>query len=306
MKSATKQLYACPQARTAGLLETPAHEHRKTIVVPTSTNPQQARSTLPSHIANAPCVGYTAGGKELVEIKIEIMGRWTLSRATREDAAEMEDCKRRWHAHCTKLESKIATASRRYKTKPSATNRKKLLGAIDNRVVHCASHERAEVIAETIVFEPSEIFWPTITRYWSLCDASHHVVPLLLRLMRDHRRSDRRAWMGARQLKLFDALPNLVEVWRGTDRKRVRSISWSTSRNLAERFATGMRGGSFADPVIAHAFVPKEHIFWASNDRDEQEIVLDPKRLRTLTIENFDDGLRGRAGPAYANKSRKR
>lgn len=48
-----------------------------------------------------------------------------------------------------------------------------------------------------------------------------------------------------------------------------------------------MRGGAFPDPVIAHAFIPKEHIFWA-DEGGEQEIVLDPKRLRKLTVESFD------------------
>jgi hypothetical protein len=80
----------------------------------------------------------------------------------------------------------------------------------------------------------------------------------------------------------------MVEVWRGTDRKRVRSIVWTQDRKVAERFATGMRGGSFPDPVIAHAFIPKEHVFLAyggdgDGNRSEAEIVLDPRRLASTS-----------------------
>jgi len=104
-----------------------------------------------------------------------------------------------------------------------------------------------------------------------------------------HGGKDRRKWMSPEQRKIYDALPDLVKVCRGTARSRVRSIAWSTRREAAEGFATGMRGGPFADPVIAQAFIPKEAIFWAG-DGSEAEIVLDPRRLRKLTVESFDKG----------------
>jgi predicted DNA-binding transcriptional regulator AlpA len=56
---------------------------------------------------------------------------------------------------------------------------------------------------------------------------------------------------------------------------------------MAEFFAIHRRGASFPDPVIAHAFIPKAHVFYADNGRNEAEVVLDPRRLRKLTIEPF-------------------
>jgi hypothetical protein len=41
------------------------------------------------------------------------------------------------------------------------------------------------------------------------------------------------------------------------------------------------------DPVVATAVIPKEHIFFVTDDRSEKEIVLDPRRLGKLLIEPF-------------------
>jgi len=245
---------------------------------------------IPPHIENAPVVGHDEEtGEELVEIEIDLLGRPTKSMATRQLAAQLEEGNRRRHEHRAEVQSKMIAASERYLEKPTKANRKRLLDAIDSRVGFCDSHERAELMMDAIIFEPSEIFWPVIINNWSACDGSYHVASALLRLMRVHSRHDRRKWMSAEQREIYDTLPDPVEVWRGTAREHVRSIAWSTSRSVAERFATGMRAGPFADPVIAHAFIPKEHIFWA-DEGSEQEIVLDPKRLRKLTVESFDNG----------------
>jgi hypothetical protein len=40
-----------------------------------------------------------------------------------------------------------------------------------------------------------------------------------------------------------------------------------------------------SDPVIASAEIPKEHIFFVTDDRNEKEVVLNPRRLRKLVIE---------------------
>ena len=46
------------------------------------------------------------------------------------------------------------------------------------------------------------------------------------------------------------------------------------------------RGRPFPNPVIAHAFIRKADIFAVSQARNEFEIILDPRRLRKLTIES--------------------
>jgi hypothetical protein len=81
--------------------------------------------------------------------------------------------------------------------------------------------------------------------------------------------------------RFYDALPQLVPVWRGCEQWRQRGLSWTTDRTVAEGFAKGKRHINKA-PTLVHAEIPKQHIFAVFVCRNESEIVLDPRRLRKL------------------------
>jgi hypothetical protein len=245
---------------------------------------------IPDLIKNAPVVGYEEEtGEEPVGIEFDFLGRPMKSKATRLIAAQLAEGNRLRAEHQAENQETLAAAQSLYISKPTAKARQAYLEAISNVVGLCGSHERAEIMMNCIMEVPSEIFWPVVIDNWCARDNSWHVAGALVALMRIHGGKDRRKWMSPEQRKIYDALPDLVKVWRGTARSRVRSIAWSTRREAAEGFATGMRGGPFADPVIAQAFIPKEAIFWA-DDGSEAEIVLDPRRLRKLSVESFDNG----------------
>src|SRR5262245_50421149 len=42
--------------------------------------------------------------------------------------------------------------------------------------------------------------------------------------------------------QFYNALPDIVEVWRGCEEGRERGLHWSTDQAMAERFGQGMRG----------------------------------------------------------------
>ena len=69
---------------------------------------------------------------------------------------------------------------------------------------------------------------------------------------------------------------------------------WTTDRNVAEDLARGHRSIWVSEPVVASALIPKEHIFFITDDRNEKEIVLNPCRPRKLAIEPFYAILDGR------------
>jgi hypothetical protein len=73
-----------------------------------------------------------------------------------------------------------------------------------------------------------------------------------------------------------------LQVFRGCSRARVCGIAWTMERTIAEGFARGHRGIRVPDPVVASALIPKDAIFFATDDRNENEIVLNPRRLRGL------------------------
>jgi hypothetical protein len=87
------------------------------------------------------------------------------------------------------------------------------------------------------------------------------------------------------QREIFDALPDEITVFRGCSRSRVRGVAWTTDRRVAEGFAHGHRFIRVPDPVVASAIIPKEHIFFWTDERNEKEVVLEPRRLRKLAVE---------------------
>lgn len=85
----------------------------------------------------------------------------------------------------------------------------------------------------------------------------------------------------------YDALPAVIQVWRGCESGKERGLYWTTDRAVAERFASGQR--CFNElPTLATALIPKRHIFAVFVSRKESEIVLDPRRLRRLSSALLD------------------
>jgi hypothetical protein len=80
----------------------------------------------------------------------------------------------------------------------------------------------------------------------------------------------------------YNKLPDLVSIWRGCEQGQERGLHWTTDRSTAEKFASGRRYVN-PRPTLVRAQIPKQHIFAVFLDRDESEIVLDPRRLRQLS-----------------------
>jgi hypothetical protein len=86
--------------------------------------------------------------------------------------------------------------------------------------------------------------------------------------------------------QFYDSLPDLVPVYRGCEHGRERGLHWTTDKAVAEQFASGRRCVN-PRPTLAQAQIPKQHVFAVFVDRDEHEIVLDPRRLRRLSIQGL-------------------
>jgi hypothetical protein len=89
----------------------------------------------------------------------------------------------------------------------------------------------------------------------------------------------------------FDTLPPMITVYRGSQRGRERGLSWTTDCTVAEGFAQVKRCIN-SEPTLCTAQIPKRHVFAVFLDRNEREIVLDPRRLRRLQVEPWKGGAR--------------
>jgi hypothetical protein len=171
-----------------------------------------------------------------------------------------------------------------YLKTPSEKLRLKVIKANACCTLAEGSHNRAEALLDRIQHAPPEIFWPTFIDDWAFTEVAWNYRSAFLPLMRVYKPSLRK-YLPPEIREATDALPDLVTVYRGCAREHVRGIAWTTSPKVAEFFAVTNRWAGLApDRVIASAIIPREHVFYATDERNEAEVILDPKRLRRIVI----------------------
>jgi hypothetical protein len=87
------------------------------------------------------------------------------------------------------------------------------------------------------------------------------------------------------ELAAYEALPSICTVYRGCYKINKRGLSWSLSRQVAERFPTLNRYCQQDQPLLVKAVVKKEKIAAVKLDRNETEIITFwPKHISTSYI----------------------
>ena len=191
---------------------------------------------------------------------------------------------RQWEAEKHRLREKYRAAIHRYNKSPSKRNYKSALDAIGRCSMAESSDRRLLAILPLIEHAPPKIFWPTLLKTWPSCDDTWMVKTRLLQAMKNAG-TLMLEFLSEHDRRFFEGLPAQVQVFRGCSRARVRGIAWTMERTIAEGFARGHRGIRVPDPVVAFALIPKDAIFFVTDDRNEKEIVLNPRRLRSLGSE---------------------
>ena len=204
---------------------------------------------------------------------------------TAADASKLALAQRETEVEKQRRMDKARVAMQRYDCTPNERHRKAALQAISHYSDYASSENRLSWVSCLIEFAPPGIFWPAFMDAWSRCDATWHVSSRLLQVLRALEPAV--PFFSPAQRAFFDALPDQVAVFRGCSRPRLRGLAWTTDRTVAEGFARGHRNIPVPGPVVASAIIPKEHIFFVTNDRSEKEVVLNPRRLRRLVSEPY-------------------
>jgi hypothetical protein len=204
---------------------------------------------------------------------VDVMGRRVPVWVTPEHAAAMRRRAARWRAHKAAATRRADAAIAAYVAGTGALE--PAVRAVTERAHYCNSHERILVLLVRLASAPPAIFWPVFAKCWSMCDATWWVRDALLLTLR--RQAPGPALTD-------DAIPERVRVFRGCSHERVLGVSWSTARTVAEGFARGHRGIPVPDPVVASGTIDKRDVFFATDDRSEREVVLDPDGLRDLEV----------------------
>jgi len=143
------------------------------------------------------------------------------------------------------------------------------------------SQNRLDVMLNMLPYEPDQIFWSVFAEGWSACDDTWDMKGRLLGELRRRNKNGspwRKDW--------FDSLPDEFKIYRGGNLERSRGLSWTINPDVAASFAQGHRGTRVPDPVIASATIKKKSraILFATNDRDEQELLVDCGRLKNVLL----------------------
>jgi len=90
----------------------------------------------------------------------------------------------------------------------------------------------------------------------------------------------------------FDLLPKRITIYRGLQDKKakIKSLSWTLSEDKAKWFASRFRG----EIKVYKAEIDKEDVFMYTNDRNEEEVVINPNKLReglVVKLANEDEDI---------------
>lgn len=130
-----------------------------------------------------------------------------------------------------------------------------------------------------------EEFWRIFQLGWPNADATWKW-RTLIKMLLDYR-SSAGPFLEGKDKKFYDDLPEVVTVYRGCSKSRVRGLAWTTDLDIARQFARGHRQIAVPSPMIATAQIPKTGIYTVTMDRKEYEVVLNYKRLRQLKTERY-------------------
>jgi len=200
----------------------------------------------------------------------------------KDDADNIASAKRDWAK--TWRESKAAA-----RHAIVADNDDKTAKAIWDYALLLSSERCVQEVLPLLEAAKPTAFWKAFYECWNIFDDTWQFMPRLLRaLRRNATQAPPYTQMPRVSAKIFDTLPDDVQVFRGCSRERVAGLSWSLSRDVATQFAHGHRGLVVPHPVIAEATISKRAIFALMTSRAERELVLEPDKLTHIQVIGFE------------------
>lgn len=142
------------------------------------------------------------------------------------------------------------------------------------------SDGRAERFLELTADSAPAVFWQVFHQAWNTCDDTWYLQLDVIEALELNREAQPpHLFWNDEQKVFYGALPELVTVYRGCSRERMRGVSWTTDKTVAEGFARGHRGITIPDAVVAECRIAKQDIITVIPDRDESEVIIDPRGI---------------------------
>jgi len=144
--------------------------------------------------------------------------------------------------------------------------------AIEHAMLHNNSAARPYAFLDLQL--EGEQFWSAVIEWWSGFDLIPHDYYELEFQYQQSKHPGHPCKAGSECVAWFDALPDVITIYRGQSSASAPGLSWTTSREAAQQFSRGHRGYKISSPIIYEETVSKSEVAIATNDRSEFEIVL--------------------------------
>jgi hypothetical protein len=142
------------------------------------------------------------------------------------------------------------------------------------------SDDRAQRLLELTADSDPAVFWQVFHQVWNNCDDTWYLQLDIIEALELNREAQPpRLFWNDEQKAFFDALPEVVTIYRGCSRERMRGVSWTTDKAVAEGFARGHRGITVPDAIVAEYRIAKPDIITVMPDIAESEVIIDPRGI---------------------------
>jgi hypothetical protein len=156
------------------------------------------------------------------------------------------------------------------------------LDDIRSFLIQFDSYARTEQVMWLLMLAPVRRRIQIFLEFGNMCDAPWPYRTRIAEYLREARaESELIEVLGATERAFYEALADPITIWRGCEHGHERGLYWTTNKALAEDFARGKRCIN-KNPTLVTAEIRKQHVFAVFTSREEDEVVVDYRRLRRL------------------------
>lgn len=134
----------------------------------------------------------------------------------------------------------------------------------------CNSYERMYTLLHDLIHEVEYPDWlKLLGEEWSCCDN----ISLYKSTLAGFLKKPTPEMMDEEEQRAFDQLPEVFTIYRGCYSKNKHGLSWTLSKEVAEKFPLYIRYRGRGIPLLVTAQVKKANVIALKLDREEQEII---------------------------------
>lgn len=150
------------------------------------------------------------------------------------------------------------------------------------------STNRLEALLQKVQMMDFEQGYQLFKLVWPTCDVTGPNAKIAAEYLNDCLSEVQLAeYLSQKERQWFEALPDNIRVYRGSDTQTLVGLSWTTSKETALQFALGHRCIFNETPVLLSGFIRKHHVLMADNSRNEFELLTDFKMVSQIRVVNY-------------------